>query len=182
VVVTATDWANFYSLRDHEAAAPEIQALAIAMREAMDASNPDVLPFHEWHLPYVTNDEVTHYNSYDCCLLSTARCARVSYAPFDNDGKVDIEADLRLADRLIGSSPLHASPAEHQATPDHFLYNGSTRKDEWEMPHLHGNFFGWKQFRKTLPAEYTQELGRSAIELNANYKEYTDGQNSILYK
>lgn len=49
--------------------------------------------------------------------LSVARCARVSY--LTHEGKrPPIEDDLALYDRLLGSIPLHASPAEHQASPD----------------------------------------------------------------
>ncbi len=49
--------------------------------------------------------------------LSVARCARVSY--LTHEGKPpNVDDDLKLYDRLVGSVPLHASPAEHQATPD----------------------------------------------------------------
>jgi len=40
VLVTATDWANFYALRRHEDAQPEMKALADAMWEAQQASEP----------------------------------------------------------------------------------------------------------------------------------------------
>lgn len=40
----------------------------------------------------------------------------------------------------------HASPLEHQATPDDFA--GS-----WANPHLHGNLNGWIQYRKIWERE-----------------------------
>jgi len=43
VVVTATNWDNFYALRDHPMAQPEIQALAAKMIDAHNASTPEVL-------------------------------------------------------------------------------------------------------------------------------------------
>lgn len=168
VVCTATDWANFYALRRHHDAQPEIHALADVMWEVHQASIPERLLPGEWHLPYVTKDDIREaYNgpsqSYSWKMLkaiSVARCARVSY--LTHDGKEpNIAEDLKLYDRLVGSVPLHASPAEHQATPDRYLaeHEGLTiLKDgqgynAWEWPHEHGNFTGWRQYRKMLPNE-----------------------------
>ena len=90
----------------------------------------------------------------DLRKLSVARCARVSYLTHDNK-KPDIKKDLELYERLIVSEPLHASPAEHQATPDrNFPIAG------WESPKLHGNFDGWIQFRKSLPNEQIIKYNR----------------------
>jgi hypothetical protein len=55
-----------------------------------------------------------------------------------------IEDDLKLYDRLVGGTPLHASPCEHQATPDGY------RKPETAWIKYHGNFKGWIQYRKLL--------------------------------
>jgi thymidylate synthase ThyX len=54
-LVTSTEWDNFFELRDHPDAQPEIRALAIAMKEAIAGSIPDRLHEGEWHLPYVTD-------------------------------------------------------------------------------------------------------------------------------
>jgi thymidylate synthase ThyX len=164
VVVTSTQWANFFSLRDHEDAEPHIALLAKAMKEARDASKPDMLKYNEWHLPYimeedrewVKNQEIKtisypHVGGMDDMMLikmSVARCARVSYLTHDGI-KPNIENDLKLYDRLVGSIPLHASPAEHQATPDMIALHSR----EFITPELHGNLIGWKQFRKLLPKE-----------------------------
>lgn len=184
VLVTATDFANWFALRDHPDAQPEIQDLAKKMRAAYHTSIPKVLQPGKWHLPYISEDD--WILAYDYCKdgritrdepsyreklavlqkVSTARCARVSYKAFD--GKVaSIDEDLVLFGRLLGSSPMHASPAEHQATPDTMISverecllddQGDTEHlgvvDEWKNPHLHGNFRGWNQFRKMLPGEF----------------------------
>ncbi len=155
VLVTATDWANFYALRDHEMAEPHIQILAQKMTKAQDASDPRLVTKNDWHLPFVSTEEKvkllsTHSvrEALDMAIqLSVARCARTSY--LTHEGKApDIAADLDLANRLIGSTPLHASPAEHQATPDTLL-----TKTRWMNPDRHGNFTGWQQYRKFLPNE-----------------------------
>ena len=175
VVVTATEWSNFFALRCHPDAQPEMRLLAEAMRDAMAASTPRLLafnpdnPFH-WHLPYVGEDEWKNwpqdlveggdgYSGQECrdnlIKLSVSRCARVSY--LTHEGKApNVEEDFKLYDRLIGSVPLHASPCEHQATPDTVEDRLSESKYgiiAWKNYRLHGNFIGWIQYRKTLPGE-----------------------------
>lgn len=165
VVVTATEWENFWGLRMHADAAPEIQALAKAMYAAQQASTPQLLK-SGWHLPYFIPDQddkaiddfmtfqygprdpVHGWYMEDVTLerlrlqISVARCARVSYKAFD--GTVSpIEKDIELYNKLVGSQPLHASPLEHQACPD--IYGNHK--------HLWGNFVGWRQFRKMIPGE-----------------------------
>lgn len=148
VLVTATEWDNFFALRDHPDAEPHIAMLARAMKDALHHSMATPLQPGEWHLPYVTDEEGSIE---DQIKISVARCARVSYLTHDGR-KSTVEEDLALYDRLVGSAPIHASPAEHQATPDKsFTVTGN---DTWyENYHLHGNFSGWIQYRKTLPNE-----------------------------
>lgn len=54
VLITATDWDNFFELRDHADAQPEIQALAQAIKAAFADSKPQLLQPGEWHLPFIT--------------------------------------------------------------------------------------------------------------------------------
>ena len=151
VVVTATEWANFFALRAHPDAQPEIRILAEAMMAAMGQSDPQLLNVGVWHLPYVSEED--HFN-HDIEILkkvSVARCARVSY--LTHDGRpTSVEEDLSLYEKLLVSQPLHASPAEHQATPDS-IYKAH-RGNKWNKPKLHGNLKGWCQFRKMLPNEF----------------------------
>lgn len=151
VVASATNWSNFFALRRHPGAMPEIQHLASLIWEAQQASTPKVLQPGEWHLPFVSEEEINERDWSDNPIpfqvkLSVARCARVSY--LTHEGKPpDVEEDLALYERLVGSVPLHASPAEHAATPDRRI-NG-----QWEHPEQHGNLKGWRQYRKMLPNE-----------------------------
>jgi thymidylate synthase ThyX len=87
VCVTATDWKNFYALRDHSAAQPEIKNLAVEMksvtqrpfveedddyyefmrvhmgevqnivRDSMESSQPAFVGKNDWHLPYVQYED-----------------------------------------------------------------------------------------------------------------------------
>jgi thymidylate synthase ThyX len=136
VVISATDWANFYAQRLANDAQPEMQALALAMGRAMLASEPAPLAWGEWHLPYVWPDEM---DAISPGCLSAARCARVSYAPFDTD-KPDCNSDQTLANRLMNDG--HWSPFEHQA------YASQANADR-----IRSNFGpGWVQYRKTFHA------------------------------
>lgn len=147
VVVTATEWSNFFALRCHPDAQPEIRELAEKMREARDNSSPQHLHEHEWHTPYVDRHEYAGEAWQHMIKLSVARCARVSYTTHDG-AKPDIERDLALYNQLVSAVPLHVSPAEHQAKPDVI-----TDDSKWRNPWLHANFVGWLQYRKTLPGE-----------------------------
>lgn len=143
VVVTATDWDNFFALRCHEAAQPEIHALADEMYAAYSNNEPVGLEDGEWHLPFVDTDEDTEggtLSKWGLVSRSVARCARVSYLNHDGTAST-FEQDYQLSRRLIGSAPLHASPAEHQAMA---VGDPEVRS---------GNFRGWVQYRKTLKNE-----------------------------
>lgn len=173
VVVTATDYANWFMLRDHPDAQPEIQELARLMKAAYNISRPVTRLHGEWHLPYITDEDWDAAYSY-CKIgrltrdeppykekleivrkVSVARCARVSYKAFDGT-VAPIEKEIELFDKLLVSQPLHASPAEHQATPDVMgrFPTHTSPNHGWQQPHLHGNFRGWCQYRKMLPNEF----------------------------
>lgn len=113
VVVTATEWENFFSLRIHPDAQPEIQELATRIKEAMDASTPVVRDAsNPWHLPY-TDDMVPARAGgglLDLIKVCVARCARTSYRLHDGSYP-PIEKDIALADDLTVKR--HMSPLEH---------------------------------------------------------------------
>ena len=153
VIVSSTNWSNFYTLRRHVDAQPEIKLLADAMYNAMyeeiqttiENSKPKLLNNTQWHLPYVNDYELDN-ETITLLKMSVARCCRVSY--LNHEGKVpSIEDDLKLYERLVGHSPIHASPTEHQAKPDYKASQG------WVNSNLHGNFTGFIQYRKTLSGE-----------------------------
>jgi hypothetical protein len=145
VIVSATEFANWFALRDHPDAQPEIAWVARLMHERYRDSDPYALAAGEWHMPLLDDKEREHididdrFTLADARKVSVGRCARVSY--LTHDGKRDLAADVALHDRLAGSSPGHWSPFEHvaQALPD-------------ATPS--GNFRGWKQYRKTFAAEH----------------------------
>jgi thymidylate synthase ThyX len=132
VLVTATEWENFFKLRIHPDAEIHINHLAKLIKEARDNSTPKQLKEGEWHIPFgdtlrkeavltsmryredvsnlVTADEI--YEHY-MLKIATARCARLSYMTLGAEPKIDYAADIRLHDMLLESE--HFSPFEHCA-------------------------------------------------------------------
>ncbi len=158
VVMTATEWKNFFRLRCHPDAEIHFQKIAGMIRDALAASTPTPPPaialathngerFGEqeesWHLPFVTGvdlyDLLVDYGLEDVKAISAARVARVSY--LTHEGKRDPVKDLDLFQRLAdGSGFGHWSPHGHVAKASGELVRS-------------GPFIGWEQYRKQFPNE-----------------------------
>jgi hypothetical protein len=138
VIVTATEWENFFELRCAANAQPEIRHAARLMREAIQASLPSPLAGGQWHTPLLQPDE-RDLDPETRKRVSAARCARVSY--LTHAGQREIAKDLELYARL--RSDQHLSPFEHVATP------ASDRA-------FHANFRGWIQMRAEIEGSRRQ--------------------------
>lgn len=135
VVITATDWDNFFHLRAHPDAQPQFQIIAKMMQDLYVATEPLRLEAHEWHLPFISKEDRVG-SIQDLVKISVGRCARVSY--LTHDGRRDISEDIKLANSLQANG--HMSPFEHAAVCQ-------------QHPHRVGNFTGWTQARKLLRNE-----------------------------
>jgi thymidylate synthase ThyX len=126
-LVTATEYENFFKLRAHSAAQPEIRELAYKMQDALKESTPENKIEGEWHIPF--GDKFTAGLSIEQKLkVATARAARVSYKTFD--GEINYDKDYSLHDQLLKEG--HYSPFEHCAQAN----SG-----------VHANFSQWKSYR-----------------------------------
>lgn len=152
VLLTATEFDNWFALRSHPDAQQEIKWVSDDMLQKYKSNTPTPLAAGEWHLPLIGEEDIEtasqqQYDSFtkgkgmdiDAFLkkISTGRCARVSY--LTHDGKRDFEKDIELHDRLKESG--HWSPFEHCA-------------QALSKPHKIGNFVGWKQYRKEFENEH----------------------------
>lgn len=176
VVVTSTEWKNFFRLRTDKAAQPEMQIIAKLMREAYEASEPRVLHPGDWHLPYVDvaiesplvyslpgvpltataidpslpDDEVRKIVErafLPYIAASVVRCAAVSYER--QHAERPLEELLARHDNLAASG--HWSPFEHQAKV--------ADRSRGELPRP-GNFRPpWTQYRKMFDGESVWEGG-----------------------
>lgn len=162
VIVTATEWDNFFNLRLAHDAQPEIQELARCMKEAMDKSTPKLLNPGDWHLPYILDDEWAAFNAGDLSIetlqkASSARCARISFLNHDKSNP-DLNKDVERSDSLRDAK--HRSPFEHQATPMDYPNSFKLLYGErWEDGVTHmdrsgdfwsGNLRGFLQYRQLL--------------------------------
>lgn len=109
LLITATEWDNFFYLRCHPEAQGECRKIAEMIRDARAASVPVI---RDEHLPYIQPHEQT-WSSELRVQLSVGRCARISFLKQGSGSELD--ADLKLYDRLSGSQPEHSGPFEHQA-------------------------------------------------------------------
>lgn len=179
-VMTATCMDNFFWLRNHEDAQPEIRELARLMWEALQKSVPQKLNPGEWHVPYVCvvrpfTGPLQYWDLRDAkqltleqaIAISSSCCAQVSYRKLDDS----LEKAELVYKRLVDSEPVHASPFEHQATPmterhtwkfeytdaDKYVTHGGkiwpdgvTHMDK-DGNFWSGNFIGWIQHRQLIP-------------------------------
>ena len=164
-VVTSTHWANWYWLRNHDDAQPEIHELARVMYELHEVSKPMLLDANEWHVPYIRRDKTLNAIAYfagdemvtleDAKKVSASCCAQVSYRRLDES----LEKAKMVFSRLIDSKPMHASPVEHQCTPVMYRHVDIYDMETWPagVTHLYangslgsGNFLGWIQYRQLL--------------------------------
>jgi thymidylate synthase ThyX len=148
VILTSSDFENFFALRAHKDAEIHIQALAYKMLEVYNNSTPKQLQKDEWHIPFgdkielhrlsLELGETLNYQpsqkelEFGSMKIAVARCARISYNTFE--GKDDYSADIKLCEKLFGGSPKHLSPTEHVA-------QAQDNNDPI------GNFRGFKQYR-----------------------------------
>lgn len=130
-IVSGTEWGNFFKLRTAPDSQPEMQDLANKMKDLYYKHEPVLLDDNEWHLPYITQKDRCELTPSECCKISAARCARVSYRLYD--GTTDTQKDLELYEKLVNSH--HWSPLEHVAIPAVHDY-------------MESNFKGWNQLRK----------------------------------
>lgn len=173
-IVTATNYTNWFWLRHHADAQPEIHELAKVMMDAIIRNVPMLIHPGEWHVPYVQrfrdglNDNVLKYvdntgytlTTQEALEVSASCCAQVSYRKLDDT----LEKARDIFQRLIHSEPKHASPVEHQATPmtQHEALYTVSRPPEWEPGITHvdrdgkywsANFKGFIQHRQLIPGQ-----------------------------
>jgi len=157
IVCTATEYENYWGLRDNGQAAPEIRDSAHEGQELYRKSEPVLVKEGEWHLPYVTGFDVgtEAWTQDQLIAMSSGRCAAVSY--LNQDNQLDPNGDIkRTWERLIPGG--HMSPTEHPAqslTREQWIDVATQQCRSWIHNRVPvGNFWGWLQWRKTLSNEH----------------------------
>jgi len=164
IVITGTEWENFFRLRCHPDAQPEIRLFAEKIKEAMDNSTPKELDYNEWHLPYMTleyesagpgsllvyvtdsGEKISYPDIEAAKRYSAARCATASY----RTEKLTVERAMNIFEQLVMSEPRHSVPLEHVATPMRYATSPlCTHLTKDSIP-WSGNFKQWGQMRKEV--------------------------------
>lgn len=179
VLVTGTEWENFFALRYHPDAEVHMQILAEEMLTAMNGSTPKQLQPGEWHMPlgddisisYGEGNEDKYCNTLDWhamqkVKIATARAARTSYTLPESESKHDYAKDAEMHDKLLKAG--HMSPFEHCAramtheehsrvyTRTGILTNYNAAELEAEQGWCR-NFRGWVQYRALIPNENRED-------------------------
>ncbi|MCX8008204.1 MAG: FAD-dependent thymidylate synthase [Patescibacteria group bacterium] len=134
---------HMFEQRIHKDAQPEFRELAIKIKEAIMNSIPKTGVIH---FPYILPEEEELSPSLRA-IISVARCARVSYTPFDSD-KADIEEDVGLFGRLYYADPPHLSPFEHVAI---------VNEKEYGCQRSYFNLTGFVSFRWLIETYSTRQ-------------------------
>jgi hypothetical protein len=148
VCVSATEWDNFFALRNHHAAEPHIQLVAQAIFRAREEAEVQILKPGEWHLPWITIEDKKFFNLDNQKIISVARSASTSYKTID-DFKMTPDKALNIYNKMMGP-PIHASPFEHCACADEV--NIKDNIEWWAHPEEHRNFIGFRQLRAQIEA------------------------------
>lgn len=170
VIVTATNFSNFFKQRDHKDAQPEFRDLAAEMKRLYLSNTPQQLVENEWHLPLFENEDAEairdlHNTAFNItalhALVSAGRCARISY--LTHAGTRDVSEDISLTqNKLVPHN--HWSPLEHPAMAmSTNSWNAYCQKvldkarsnNEAFNPAILGNIHGWMQYRKFFPEQET---------------------------
>ena len=164
VVLTATDFNNFWWLRKHKDAQPEFKYLAEEMHDLYFGTPSETLLYGDWHVPYVNTDKTSGATSRvyldekgnvisanEALKISASCCAQASYRKNDTS----LEKAESIFSRLIESEPVHASPTEHQATPMDAgctlnATKGVTHEDKNGVLYS-GPLRNWIQHRQLIP-------------------------------
>lgn len=202
VLLSGTEWDNLYNLRVHPTAEPHFRDIAIKMYQASLSESADTIELYpgEWHLPYINYDrnrksEIVYLSKEDKVLtleeainISLSCCAQTSYRKHDDS----LDKAESIVSRLFGEdSPVHASPAEHLASPSFresaftMIKAGheyvSTLMDpmKWEKGVTHidsegkfwsAQFKNWIQYRQLIPNHVCNNF------THEKFLEYTRGE------
>lgn len=174
ILVTATEWENFFHLRNNKMAHPAIQKPAAMMEELYRTNVPERIWYGGWHLPLLPDEDLDAFSDQDPAALplrdtkkvSTGRSARVSY--LTHEGKRDLTKDIELHGSLLGNG--HMSPLEHPARPmtadelatyrmEHLVLEGGVRVDT-RVKYMEGDVYYYdKKPLKVLSVKQTYFCG-----------------------
>lgn len=181
-VLTATEFDNFFWLRCHKDAQPEIRELADCMWEAYREAETEKLKYGEYHVPYVgvnvtdcgirahhledsDGNVLQMLSDEEALKVSASCCAQVSYRILDNS----LEKALMVYDKLVNSKPAHCYDEQTEVlTSDGFIKWSDVREDTLIgcVDKVTGKFTGYNR-PKSLVKDYYE-----GVMYNYNQKDF----------
>lgn len=163
-IISATEWDNFFALRDNPDAQIEFQVLAKMMRKALEDSTPLELDYGQWHLPGLTTREIDFIRIGEYVVdywkfVAAGRLAR--WSSYENTAPEPHSDSNNRGHKLAGGG--HMSPFEHIARP-------ATETDSYVhgCGDYFGNFKNWIQMRKEFKHEDRFDLLMESNEDSSN--------------
>jgi len=177
VIVTATHWNNFFALRIHSAAQPEIRKLAETMWHELQRSQPQALAFGEWHLPFINGKDWfgtsvewrnwtrVHKGAYTRMIIGK-QCGVARKANMDIWLPL-IKQSVAKCARVSYNNHDGSNTTKEQNEALYDRLVGSIPRHSSAAEHqaranmsqtFHGNFLSWEQYRKMLDNEFILEF------------------------
>lgn len=188
LVLSGTNWDNFFNLRIHPSAEPHFRDLAIKIYHSIKEAPIVDLSEDQWHLPYISYKKGKYFDSNGTELsleeaqkVSLSCVAQTSYRKHDES----LEKAEDIIGKLFNGDVVHASPAEHIAkpmlNPNGFIpFEGCLPLEnprEWEDGVTHidrncnkwsGQLKHWIQYRQLIPNNVCNEF------THEKFLEYTE--------
>jgi thymidylate synthase ThyX len=185
VIVSATEYDQWFAQRRHKDAQPEIKWVADHMFKALEENTPTALEAGEWHMPFINQeDKIEVRDRVQKKLLGeleaqgTISSSNFSYLP--DAARIEYECDKMLCKISVGrcarvSYLTHDGVRDIQADIDLHDRLMSAKPGHWSpfehvaqalsTPTRFGNFSGFYPYRKMFKEEdvsnvdYTESLG-----------------------
>ncbi len=166
LVISGTEWNNFFNLRIHKDAEPNIREMAVQIYKLIHQSQGEYINNGEWHLPYISRyrQEGCMRYLFDHQEVSLEEAIHISLACVAQVSYRSLNTHPAAIDRIYNSlfpnngAPIHGSPAQHLATP----FKEAWCKGAWQEGETHrdkdgyswsAQLRGWCQYRKLIPNE-----------------------------
>jgi len=131
MLLTATSWSGLTLANEEDKQWSLVQELSEAVRSAIRASGPLVVPQGGWHTPLLLPSDFQMHSPAVLRQVSAVRCDALEY--LGNGQEMD-DTEVRMRYKELAACQ-HPRALEHVAAP---------------APGKHSNFLGWKSLRESL--------------------------------
>jgi len=131
MLLTATSWSSLTLANEEDKQWSLVRELSEAVRSAIRASEPLVVPQGGWHMPLLLPSDLQTHSPAVLRQVSAVRCDALEYL---GHGQEMDDTEVRMRYKELAACQ-HPRALEHVAAP---------------APGKHSNFLGWKSLRESL--------------------------------